>query len=275
MTLLYQIHITDIFGTTEITKNTPIIFVKNVPKMYLTHIINNIYDVNIDKLHNDIEKSLSFIIYFIPVSQIVLNNDKNRCDLILANTKIIQTSNNFKHIGKNRWIGGFNTGLDNNFKSLGTYYGEPKYYVPVFSSIYIVPLNNNNIEYTYISSVKEYGHFMLDKYKFNLDKTKIKMIDSMGNINVYHTSNNVIKLDTNCIYEEDNYGKITQNECNATEKKLFLLENPNPWYKNIEETHKNDEIYDILDEEDNNINNKIICIVGISIIVLLLYKNIT
>jgi hypothetical protein len=273
---IYKIIITDIIGSKDINKNTPIIIIRNIPSSFLLSTnIENIYDVNVDKLYNELEMLIQYISFFIPVGQIYFDsytiNKKGNLtfDIIMANTRIIQTTNSYNEIAQNVWVGIVRKD-DKINKSIGTIYsiGKPKYTVPVFPLSYMIPYddmkNDKNINvYKFIYSDKKYGHWILNGYKFNIDRTKLKMIDSTGDIGImdipetnfysykdndrklYFTAQGDIANDTNCIPSIDNLSKATLNECNGiklsksiygrhghNKKKmqLVLKENDEPWF---------------------------------------------
>lgn len=245
-----RITIENIFGSSNVDINTPIIILRNVSTEYLIR-VNEIkldsivYNVNTDRLHKYLEKTVQFIHRFAPVGQIVapLNSDKKYpYTVMLANTRFIHVANTFEPIKKNIWVG---VVRKNNkiSRTLGTIasIGVPDPY-PVFPEAFL-KLNDGD-EYvgddTY--SDKSYGRWELDLYKFNVDKSHFKMIDSTGNISdmyipkavvpsdvidvgygndkykrkVYFTTQGVIVSDSNCVPPNDNMNKMTINECNAT-----------------------------------------------------------
>lgn len=245
---IYKVIITDVLGSKNINKNTPIIIIKNIPSSFLLSTdIENIYDINIEKLYNELETLVQYISFFIPVGQIyfdsyIINKKGNLTfDVIMANTRIIQITNTYSEIANNIWVGIVSKD-DKINKSLGTIYsiGKPEYAIPVFPLNYIISYdetkNDKNMDvYRFIYSDKKYGRWVLNGYKFNIDRTKLRMINSVGDIDVmdipettffsykdndrklYYTAQGEIANDTNCIPPIDNLSKATLNECNSVQ----------------------------------------------------------
>jgi hypothetical protein len=243
----YGIIASDIMGSKGISINTPIIILYDVPCSYLIprkipeHAPNEIkylaQYVDIDKLHNDLGHTIHFIEKFYPLGQIV-NSYAKTFNLIMANTRIISTTNIFEEISPDIWIGVVRKD-DKISRSLGTIYsiGKPTHTVPVFPSAYLKKNNVNLYEkhfdsiYKDLYSSDKYGSWMLNKYKFNVDKTNLKMIDTTGEINnmfipsvstvandnrrIYYNARGDIVSDTNCIPSVDDAGKTTLNECSG------------------------------------------------------------
>src|SRR5579872_4624012 len=107
----YKINVSDILGSKRININTPIIFLTGVPKKYLisTNDMNKtLYNVDIDSLHRNLEKRFQFIDRFVPVGQVNTLNQtdtkaKKTYNMVMANTRIVPTTNNFEEIKKNIW----------------------------------------------------------------------------------------------------------------------------------------------------------------------------
>lgn len=268
-----HIDISDILGSNKIHINTPILVLTNVPLWYLVPVYGSdnhdqridqqidrkIYDVDIDKLHNNLEKRVSFIDKFVPIGQVQINNrSKKTFDIILANTRIVSLTTNYEQIYKGVWVG---TIRKNNklSRSLGTIYSpseSPTLAVPVFPSSYLKHEDSDSSEsedsipqQNSLYSHKSYGRWTLNPYKFNVDKSHLKMIDSAGKISsmfipvtpgssinmskdlldeiasdnigknynrkVYYTTQGSVVNDTNCVSPLDNINKMTINECNA------------------------------------------------------------
>ena len=190
----YKINITDILGSIKININTPIIILSNVSKKYLIPSQNNqsVYNIDIDTLHNDLESQYQFIDRFIPIGQIYMyGSNKKLFTIIMANTRIIPSTRNFDQIKKNIWIGILRKN-DKINRSIGTIYSEsrPDFSIPVFPDKFLKKVddinddlnrNENNI-YANIYSDKIYGRWIIDNYKFNINKSHLKMIDSSGEI---------------------------------------------------------------------------------------------
>ena len=249
----------DIFGSKSININTPIIILHNVSREYLIPTCNiGIFNVDIDKLQNDLEHRIQFIDRFVPIGQIqIKNNWKNNKNgfggvtIPMANTRIIHVTNTFDEIAKNVWIGIIRK-AGRESRTLGTIKtkgGSPKTTYPVFPSTFLNKLDNynedesnsNNDIYANIYSDDSYGRWVLNTYKFNVDKTHLKMIDSTGEMSnmyipkpilpedvldvgygddnydrkVYFTAQGLIVSDSNCVPPLDNMSKMTINECNG------------------------------------------------------------
>jgi hypothetical protein len=190
----YKIDITDILGSVKININTPIIILSNVPKKYLMQTENNqtVYNIDIDMLHNDLESLHQYIDKFIPIGQIyVYGSNKKLFTIIMANTRIVPSTRNFEQIKKNIWVGIIRKNNKVN-RSIGTIYIETKPHItiPVFPDKFLKQIDymnddlnrgENNI-YANIYSDKTYGRWIIDNYKFNMNKSHLKMIDSSGEI---------------------------------------------------------------------------------------------
>jgi hypothetical protein len=266
----YKIEINDILGSNKITINTPIIILRNIPKRYLVpydrkspilddRIHRDIYYVDTVKLQDDLTHRIQFIERFIPVGQVDLHDGAKTYTMIMANTRIIPVTNNYEEIKKNVWIATIRKN-EKISKSLGTIYSEskPKVMIPVFPASYmkksdmnqdeIINSKNNELyAYSDIYSDNSHGRWMINKYKFNIDKSHLKMIDSTGEISdmyiplatlspvtpgnilddneldsdkkfnrkVYFTTQGDISSDPNCIPPRDNMSGMTINQCNG------------------------------------------------------------
>ncbi len=142
-----MINITDVMGSKQIDINTPIIILNKVPYSYLVPIFirtiqpntqkKDVYYVDTDKLHNDLEKREQFINRFIPVGQIQIkrSSDSNKYhnkwfSVILANIRAVPVTTNFEEISKNTWIGVIRKG-DKISRSLGVIHSEKKPVIPI------------------------------------------------------------------------------------------------------------------------------------------------
>lgn len=250
----------DIFGSSNIDINTPIIILHNVTHEYLLPISNDIFNIDIDKLQRDLENRIQFIDRFVPFGQIQLRSYKSsRSDrknsqiiftLPMANTRIIHVTNIFEEISKDVWMGIIRKS-GRNSRTLGTIKsrGMPKTLYPVFPSTFLIKENTSEAyddvnEYSDIYSDVSYGHWILNTYKFNVDKTHLKMIDSTGEMSnmyipksilpkdildvgygdddydrkVYFTTQGTIVSDTNCVPPLDNMSKMSIKECNGSSR---------------------------------------------------------
>jgi len=253
----YKIEINDILGSKKININTPIITLKGVPKRYLVPIAENspIHNIDIDHLQDDLEKQVQFIDRFIPTGQLYIrdyDNHKKTFNIVMANTRIVPTTHSFEEIKKNVWVGVIRKN-DKVNRSLGTVYseGKPQITIPVFPTSFLKKLESDIdnvfrdecIVYADTYSDSSYGNWVLNKYKFNVDKTHLKMIDSSGEISnmfvptapsditdddyndsdkkfsrkVYFTAQGSIVSDANCVPPRDNMNRMTLNECNGTD----------------------------------------------------------
>jgi hypothetical protein len=107
-------------------------------------------------------------------------------------------------------------------------------------------VKENNNEYPFYKDLytedQKYGIWFLNRYKFNVDKRNLKMIDSTGEIStmfipttpkdviddsrgffsnkynrkVYFTTQGAVVSDNNCILPKDNLSLMTMNQCNGT-----------------------------------------------------------
>lgn len=245
----------DIFGSKNITINTPIIILRNVNKNYLIPVectessCQKIFNIDTERLYNDLENRIQFISRFVPVGQLHGGGKPKKClfTLLMANSRIFHITNNFEEISTNVWIG-VNRKSDRESRTIGTIKsrGVPKQHYPVFPSTFLL----RNIggyggtfdsNYSDIYSEDEYGNWKLDIYKLNVDRTHLKMIDSAGDIsnmyipravtpkdvidvgygnddynrNIYFTAQGLIVSDANCEPPLDDMNKMTLKECNA------------------------------------------------------------
>lgn len=252
---IHNIEISDILGSKRININTPVIVLENIPKRYLISINTGrnevdgiIFNVDYEKLHHDLMNKLQFIDHFIPVGQVIIPFGQNTYNMIMANTRIVPTTNNYEEINKNVWVGVMRQ-RDRMNRSIGTIYseGKPNMNIPVFPSSFLKKQDSDDLiqsdfdMYKNIYSDVSHGKYTLNKYKFNVDKTHLRMIDSAGEIsnmfiptatsdiiddnfnnsdkkfnqNVYFTTQGSIVSDTNCVQPMNNMHKATLNECNG------------------------------------------------------------
>lgn len=248
----------DIFGSKTITINTPVIFLHNVSHEYLLPVCDSIYTIDTRSLHRDLEDRIQFIDRFVPVGQVYLNWKRNPHNwngksqvitLPMANTRMIHVTNTYEEIERNVWIGIIRKD-DKESRTLGTIRskGIPKETYPVFPASFMIKNDTYNEDdvsyanYVNVYSDPSYGRWMLNPYKFNVDRTHLKMIDSAGELSnlylprpvtpmdvldvgygnddynrkVYFTAQGVIVSDANCVPPLDNMNKMTYKECNAT-----------------------------------------------------------
>lgn len=253
-----QIKLYDIFGSTMITLKTPIIILRNVSPEYLSipEFKNNdgiimddigIYNINIDKLHNDIGHYYTFIDRFTPIGQVYSNDDIDGrlFTVIMANTYIFNLATQYKEISRNIWIGYYSKS-DVNSRTISCIYsiGSPQIKYPVFPSSYLKQADeeDTNKIYNDLFISKYCGKWVFDTLKFNMDKSRLVMIDSAGGISnmyipkpitpkdvidigygddsydrkVYFTAQGSIVGDSNCVPPLNNMNKMNINECNAT-----------------------------------------------------------
>ncbi len=253
-----RIIITDLMGSKKIDINTPVLILTNVTCSYLLpHTsLTNVYYVDVVKLHNDLLNSEKFINNFIPVGQIQINDLTKTFTLIMANVLIIPVTTSFEEITKNIWIGVIRKN-DKICRSLGTIYnvGKPPISIPVFPNSFLKKLNAQFDDlYDDLYSYKKYDRWAFNKYKFNIDKKNLKIIDGMGeinnmyipmttmNINVnnndisnmynhkeYFSTQGSIAKDNHCISPKQEFYKISLNHCNTMldQNRSLLEENLN------------------------------------------------
>lgn len=262
-----NIIITDILELDKIDNNTPLLIVKNIPSSYLINIdgYNKIYWIDINKLHNTLEKQIKFIYDFVPVGQIKTN--KNIFTTILANTKLIPTTQSYEKIKDGEWVAIIKKNGKIN-RSIGTFKSidKPLINMPVFPTNFLQKYSNinfNNNTYKDLYSHKSFGKWIFNKYMFNIDKSNLKMIDSSGNIssmyipvsniNIYNdekeetnkifftTQGNIsndAKYITSMAYDNtslQDYITVYKNMDNKNRlskknKTLVLREKDNPWF---------------------------------------------
>lgn len=187
-----KIDISDILGSRNVTLNTPIIVLSNVPSWYLISVCEceKIYRLDTNKLHNDLEKRVQFIHNFIPIGQIQFKKNENpkrtKFTILLSNEKIIPSTHTFENLTNNVWIAIIHDGANLN-RSIGTIYSErkPDIAFPVFPKSFLIKYNNDDNQcdlYDNIYYHHNYGKWMLNKFAFNIDKKHLKIINSTGDI---------------------------------------------------------------------------------------------
>ena len=100
-----KIIINDIFGSMNISINTPIIILSCIPSDYLQSVDHNVYNVNTKRLYNELQKQYEFIEQFIPVGQIYDSYKKKEHTMLMANSKFVHITNSFEELTPNIWIG--------------------------------------------------------------------------------------------------------------------------------------------------------------------------
>ena len=208
-------NITDIIGSQNININTPILVLYDVPRYYLIQGTTN--KIDIEKLYNGMANKIYFLNVFIPVGQIIINDTDTSFNLILANTRIIPITSNYKKIDTDTWIGYIKKNGRIN-KSIGLYIGKepPTCMIPVFPPEFLKQSTDQNIKiYKNIMSNKKYGRWILDEYQFNLDVSNLRMIDSMGMIGDMNIPNN-----TSTRIKKGKY--------------VILTDRTNPWFMDVD-----------------------------------------
>ncbi|VBB18413.1 hypothetical protein YASMINEVIRUS_876 [Yasminevirus sp. GU-2018] len=276
-----KISVEDIFGSSNININTPVIILRNVSREYLIPITNVVAELNTERLHRDLGHRIQFIDRFVPIGQISTINPlaykkssapkKREYVVPMANIRIVHTTNTFEEVRDDVWIGVVRKN-DKESRTLGTIAsrGSPKTEYPVFPSTFLKRDTSQpedaDVEsemYRDVYSDDVYGRWTLNLYKFNVDKTHLKMIDSTGGISsmyipkpvvpsdvvdvgygddnykrkVYFTAQGAIVSDSNCVPPRDNMNKMTLNECNATASRV----NGVPYSVNLEGIYANDD----------------------------------
>lgn len=238
-----DIEILDLYENDHIDSHTPII-VLTIPKRYLINIYKNVYEVDILKIRNNIERKMVFINLFFPMGQVRINDDSKYHEVLLANKNIFPLSNKYKQIKKNIWIAHLNDSL-----SIGTIISnqKPNYLTPVVPKKLLVKTN----EYNYnVYSDPSYGNYVINKYSLGINNNKVRIISVDGDIsslNIPVSSNDIIsdsisgnynfdkkiffstqgeiKMNSNCLHPYDNLGKFSQDECNATTYNIEPMSN--------------------------------------------------
>ena len=70
-----KLEITDMLGSKKIHINTPMLILRDIPSKYLKPSMDNsnIFWIDVDKLHYDLEQRVPYIYEFLPVGQIYNN----------------------------------------------------------------------------------------------------------------------------------------------------------------------------------------------------------
>ena len=295
-----NIKITDINGSRNIHSMAPLLILNNIPLNYLIRNDKDVhvYNINIDKLYNSINDIFPKIDKFIPVGQIYISNDKLKTsfNILMANTGIIPTTNNFEEIKKNVWVAIIRK---NNkiIRSIGTIYNinTPDMIIPVFPSFFMKCITEKEFElncdeynaYSDIYSDNDYGKWILNKYMLNFGNNKLKEVD-----NILH--NDDTNLGINNISLQ--FIPLTKKKDDKI-KTIILKEKKDPWFsdmkivgevalmdqpykitgKNLENIHNSKkcniiEKFDDISNDTENINNIIIYVIFIIIIILLIYR---
>ena len=275
-----KISVEDIFGSSNININTPVIILRNVSREYLLPVKDGVAEINIERLHRDLGRRVQFIDRFVPIGQITTSTSNSKKSsapkkreyvVPMANIRIVHTTNTFEEVKENVWIGVVRKN-DKESRTLGTIAsrGTPNTEYPVFPSTFLKrdmsQPEDADVEsemYRDVYSDDVYGRWTLNLYKFNVDKTHLKMIDSTGGISsmyipkpvvpadvvdvgygddnykrkVYFTAQGAIVSDSNCVPPRDNMNKMTLNECNATSTRV----NGVPYSLNLEGIYANDD----------------------------------
>jgi hypothetical protein len=260
-----KIGINDLLGSDRVDIHTPIIVLTGVNKWFFKNCGDNVCSVNTEKIYKYLSKYFRYIDRFVPVGQIKLDSSSKKSGkkyiLIMANTKIVPVTNTYEAIGKNLWVGVIRK-ADKLSRSLGTIrsYNQPTDYIPVFPSTFLKKYegddNSENFIYSDLYSDSSYGRWILNSYKFNVDKRQLKMIDSTGvinnmtipdsiayyvtpnsviddsysdsgkkyNRNVYFTAQGSITSDNNCVPAQDNMNKMSIGECNARKGSVNFID---------------------------------------------------
>jgi hypothetical protein len=251
--------------------------VASFTRRYLIQVSNNIYKVDIRKFTNNASNHIEFINNFIPTGHIYLNDNTQYFSILLANKNIIQTSNQYKKIGKNQWVGYYKNS-DNIFYSLGVLVSieHPREYIPVFPKRLI---NNCESPYYNIFTSENYGYKMLNMNKMGGKKLSIITID--GDIKslttpveysdlhdestnhyqnhdkkIFFSTQGDIVINSNCIHPINNLAKYELDECNAvSEPNNYHFINTNVDSNKDNNNDDNNDDNDVNNNENKN-NNK-------------------
>lgn len=221
-----DIEITDIFNTNNIDNNTSILILKNITENYLIPTDKEyIYNIDINKIYNNIENVIPYILNFIPIGQVYLENCKDKITILLANEKIIASTKNYEKLTDNIWVGIIRKDKRIS-RSLGTIYSttKPNMLIPVFPKSLLIKLKDvdNKDIYKNIYTHKSYNKMGLNVYSFNMDRNYIKMIDISGEVSDMcisslnsslskHKKNITNKKNNNSNYNNSNYYKNMNN----------------------------------------------------------------
>lgn len=177
-------------------------------------------------------------------------SDQPYLPIILANTRVVPVTKEFRQIRPNIWVGEASINTNTKMASLGTLYSTtyPDVDVPVFSISYLTRVPDSELNYS-VYSDKLYGSFVLNDTALNIDKLNMRMINSTGDIvmsdmpnmpnrsdppmtpgrlfddsstsirsynrKVYFTAQGSIAADDDCVKPISNMMKNHLMECNA------------------------------------------------------------
>lgn len=231
--IINDIELNDIYYNSHIDNNTPIIIAK-LTNRYFNNIYNNIFEIDIDRLHDKNIGEMSFIDLFYPVGQIELTDNAYH-EVLLLNKNIFQMKNTYKNIENNVWYA-----YSSNGKSLGTILSknEPKTYIPIIPNKLLVK-SEKKIFNTF--TIPSYGIYNINTNLLGVKKNNVRIISINGDIESYNipvkpndlidntlksddnydkkiffSTQGDIKLNSNCINPFDNILKHDLNVCNAT-----------------------------------------------------------
>ena len=179
-------HIIDIFGSKDITHETPLIILNTNNFIPIgNHNNKYILKIDIDSIHKQYKNKYSFIKYFRPAYYIsITTKNYDNCKIILVNDKIFPFTNDYKYLGNSLWKA---KPYNNKLTSLGCILSEtkPTYYLPLFPKKYLFKndkkITNNSFNNIYNNIFCNSENYIFDKYMLDIHKNKF--INSQGNIN--------------------------------------------------------------------------------------------
>jgi hypothetical protein len=245
---------------TDISINTPILNINiGFSLLKRTDARDPIYDVDIRRIRTILKKKFHHLFEnpdhiddYVAVGQVdrryrgdVDSSTDPNLSIILANTRVIPTTKQYRRIRNNVWIAETKLG-GTKMRSIGTIYSrdKPEFTTPVFPVAYLKKVSDSEPNYD-VYSDRAYGRHTLNDTALNIDKRNMRMIDSTGDISlipsntfvpmtpdelysadmtgidlkfnrkVYFTAQGNISNDSNCVMPRDNMTKMHMMECNG------------------------------------------------------------
>jgi hypothetical protein len=231
--------ITDIAGSKNIGKNTPLISIEISWDYLIPTKYRNIYNVDIKKIHDQYKKINQYITNFISIGMIDgdIIDDKQTFKIILANFIIIPTTKLYEKLSPGSWYGYVKHGSYIS-KSLGVILSEkkPQLTIPVFPRNLLIQIDPQQDSNSYpIYSDEQYGYWTINKYKFmNLHpiNNEDDILADMSE-DILADMSTDMSADMSTDMSSDMSANISMGKDeNESDIGLILTENKNPWYLN-------------------------------------------
>jgi hypothetical protein len=253
-------HIIDIFGSKDITHETPLIILNTNNFIPIgNHNNKYILKIDIDSIHKQYKNKYSFIKYFRPAYYIsITTKNYDNCKIILVNDKIFPFTNDYKYLGNSLWKA---KPYNNKLTSLGCILSEtkPTYYLPLFPKKYLFKndkkITNNSFNNIYNNIFCNSENYIFDKYMLDIHKNKFINYDN-DNDDMYYSNINKINNNQNNNQNNNDNNNQNNNQNDNDNSKIILTNTLNPWFNDINnDSHNNNDIYYDMNNNDNDNNN--------------------